>query len=96
MMDHSLAGKIVLITGAANGIGLVTAQCLASAGARLMLSDIDEVSGWEAVSQFQKLGRGFDHLVYTPEALALVFFVLTRFSLALAAVVPTLVVVVAR
>ncbi len=56
MMDHSLAGKIVLITGAANGIGLVTAQCLASAGARLMLSDIDEVSGWEAVSQFQKLG----------------------------------------
>lgn len=55
-MYDSLAGKIVLITGAANGIGLSAAQCLASAGARLMLSDIDEAAGAKIVAQFHELG----------------------------------------
>jgi NAD(P)-dependent dehydrogenase (short-subunit alcohol dehydrogenase family) len=55
-MYDSLAGKAVLITGAANGIGLCAAQCLASAGARLVLSDIDEAAGKKVLAQFHDLG----------------------------------------
>lgn len=55
-MYDSLAGRIALVTGAAHGIGLVTAQCLASAGARLMLADIDEAAGRRVVAQFHELG----------------------------------------
>lgn len=35
------AGRSILITGAASGIGLATAQLLAAQGARLILADID-------------------------------------------------------
>jgi NAD(P)-dependent dehydrogenase (short-subunit alcohol dehydrogenase family) len=55
-MYDSLAGRSILVTGAANGIGLVTAQCLASAGARLMLSDLDEAGGQRLLAQFHELG----------------------------------------
>ncbi|MEO7802932.1 MAG: SDR family oxidoreductase [Actinomycetota bacterium] len=34
--------KVVLITGAANGIGLATSQAFASAGARVVMTDIEE------------------------------------------------------
>lgn len=36
-----LAGKVAVITGAANGIGLGTARALAARGARLVMVDID-------------------------------------------------------
>lgn len=55
-MYDSLAGKSCLVTGAAHGIGLITAQCLASAGARLMLSDVDEAGGMRVLAQFHELG----------------------------------------
>ncbi|NIB41608.1 glucose 1-dehydrogenase [Pseudomaricurvus alkylphenolicus] len=38
----SLEGKVVLITGAATGIGLACARLLAQQGAAVMLSDLDE------------------------------------------------------
>lgn len=36
--------KVVLITGAANGIGLATSQAFANAGARVVMTDIEEAS----------------------------------------------------
>lgn len=44
-----LKGKVVLITGAANGIGRATALAFASRGARLVVADIDG-AGAEAVA----------------------------------------------
>jgi NAD(P)-dependent dehydrogenase (short-subunit alcohol dehydrogenase family) len=40
-MDLDLAGRTVLITGAASGIGRATALAMAAEGARLILADID-------------------------------------------------------
>lgn len=42
MSKDDLSGKIVLLTGAAGGIGRETARCLARGGARLVLLDRDE------------------------------------------------------
>lgn len=54
--SHSLAGKICLVTGAAGGIGLAAAQALASTGARLVLSDVNEARGREVEADFTALG----------------------------------------
>ena len=40
-MRTGLAGRVIVVTGAANGIGNATARLLASAGATLVLDDID-------------------------------------------------------
>ncbi|KAL5314635.1 hypothetical protein ACEPPN_017278 [Leptodophora sp. 'Broadleaf-Isolate-01'] len=45
-----LSGKVIAITGAASGIGLETAQLLASRGATLSLADVQE----EALQQVQE------------------------------------------
>ncbi len=44
-MSLNFAGKVVLVTGAAAGIGKATAEAFAAAGARLVLSDIDSQGG---------------------------------------------------
>src|SRR5258708_1281901 len=41
-MNPGFAGQVVVVTGAARGIGAVIAKHFAGAGARLVLSDIDE------------------------------------------------------
>ncbi|MBV9486582.1 MAG: SDR family NAD(P)-dependent oxidoreductase, partial [Frankiaceae bacterium] len=40
-MKHSVAGKAVLITGAARGIGAATAKALAAKGARISLVGLE-------------------------------------------------------
>ncbi len=48
-MDLNLAGKVVIVTGAANNIGRGIALGFAAEGARLLIADIDE-AGAKAVS----------------------------------------------
>jgi ribitol 2-dehydrogenase len=43
-MAESLQGKIAVITGAASGIGLATAEALIAAGARVVFADRDEAA----------------------------------------------------
>lgn len=42
MLDSGLGDRLVLVTGAASGIGLATAKILAGEGARLVLWDLDQ------------------------------------------------------
>lgn len=41
MMRRDFAGKVVLITGAAGGLGAALCQCFAAAGARIVALDLD-------------------------------------------------------
>ncbi|MFX0062028.1 MAG: SDR family NAD(P)-dependent oxidoreductase [Candidatus Hermodarchaeota archaeon] len=52
----SLDGKVAVITGAASGIGLITAKLLAEMGATIALIDINESQGEEAAVQIRKTG----------------------------------------
>ena len=49
LMDRSFEGKVAVVTGAASGMGLVTARSFAEAGAAVALADIDEKAARTAV-----------------------------------------------
>jgi 3-oxoacyl-[acyl-carrier protein] reductase len=48
-----LGGRVAIVTGAARGIGLASARRLASAGARVLLADLDEPSLHAAQAQVE-------------------------------------------
>jgi NAD(P)-dependent dehydrogenase (short-subunit alcohol dehydrogenase family) len=50
----ALTGKVIALTGAGGGIGSVTAEILASRGASLSLSDVDENALAELAQQLRK------------------------------------------
>ena len=52
----SLHDKIALVTGAASGLGRAIAMKFASEGAKVIVSDIDETGGMEAVAWIEKKG----------------------------------------
>lgn len=52
----SLEGKTAVVSGAASGIGFGSAKRLAEAGARLVLLDINEEKGLEAVARIKTIG----------------------------------------
>lgn len=51
-----LLGKVAVVTGAANGMGLATARLFAQEGARVVLGDIDEASGQAAAEEIRGAG----------------------------------------
>jgi meso-butanediol dehydrogenase / (S,S)-butanediol dehydrogenase / diacetyl reductase len=56
MGDGRLAGKIVLLTGIASGMGRVTAQLFAREGATVIGCDLDEAGAAETVRQITAVG----------------------------------------
>jgi NAD(P)-dependent dehydrogenase (short-subunit alcohol dehydrogenase family) len=55
-MDLGLDGRVVLVTGAASGIGRATAGQLAGMGARVLASDIDADAGEAAAGALRDAG----------------------------------------
>lgn len=55
-MSTKLAGKSVLITGAAQGIGAATARVFAGYGARVVVADVNEDGGRETAAAIGKDG----------------------------------------
>lgn len=53
-----LKDKTAVVTGAASGIGRATAETLATAGAFVLLGDIDEQKGREAAAALREQGHG--------------------------------------
>ena len=47
-----VTNKVVLVTGAASGLGLADAQVLNEQGARVVMTDIDADRGSELAAQF--------------------------------------------
>src|SRR5262249_50272588 len=56
MPAFSFTGKVVVVTGAARGLGRVTAMGFARAGAKVVISDIDDAGGEETLRLLQSDG----------------------------------------
>jgi len=55
-MEKDLQGKTALVTGAASGIGKAIALLYGQHGANVLLSDVDETKGQEAVNEIKGMG----------------------------------------
>ncbi len=55
MTDKLMQDKVVVVTGAASGIGLATAECFAVEGAKVVISDINAEGGMTAAERLNAL-----------------------------------------
>ncbi len=60
-MSFSVAGKSVIVTGGANGVGLAIGRHLAEQGANVMLADIDDES---LCKEFEDMAENSDNVRY--------------------------------
>ncbi len=56
-MDYGLQGRVVLVTGAASGIGRATAELFAVMGARVVGSDLDADRGAATATELSEAGH---------------------------------------
>ena len=57
MEDQKLLGEVALVTGGGSGIGWAACKAFARAGARVVVSDIDEEAGMHVVKRLTECGR---------------------------------------
>ena len=55
-MSDRLKGKVAIVTGGAAGIGQATAILFAEEGAKVVIADLDEITGAETVAQIKAQG----------------------------------------
>jgi NAD(P)-dependent dehydrogenase (short-subunit alcohol dehydrogenase family) len=56
-MDYGLQGSVVLVTGAASGIGRASAELFATMGARVVASDVDAHRGEATIANLREAGH---------------------------------------
>jgi 2-hydroxycyclohexanecarboxyl-CoA dehydrogenase len=56
--EMNFRDKVVVVTGAASGIGLATARAFAAAGARVVLTDVNVAAGEAAAAELKSSGDG--------------------------------------
>ena len=59
-MNARLAGKRIIVTGAARGIGLAMVRCFAAEGARVVLADVDVTVGSQQATRSRDEGHTVD------------------------------------
>lgn len=60
-MAGQLAGKIAVVTGAADGIGYAISEAMAAEGAHVIMGDIDDAKGEAAARTFRDAGGKADY-----------------------------------
>ena len=69
-MERELYGKVAIVTGGARGIGSATAEALAAAGARVVVTDVLDEEGERVAAHLRDVGcrAQYEHLDVSDEA----------------------------